>query len=124
MKKFVITVNGQPYDVEVEEVKTVKNSRPSTSQSVSSAQVPVAKTVSAPAPSASGSSKIESPMPGSILKIHVAKGDIVKRGQSLLILEAMKMENDIKAPADGKVIDVKVNQGDCVTLGQTLIEVA
>jgi pyruvate carboxylase subunit B len=63
-------------------------------------------------------------MPGSILKVHVTKGDIVKCGQSLLILEAMKMENDIKAPADGKVIDVKVSQGDCVTLGQTLIEVA
>lgn len=63
-------------------------------------------------------------MPGSILKINVAKGDTVKKGQSLLILEAMKMENDIKAPADGKVVDVKVSQGDCVTLGQTLIEVA
>jgi len=123
MKKFVITVNGQPYDVEVEEVKAVKNSKPSTAQSVSASPVS-AKTVSAPAPSASGSSKVNSPMPGSILKIHVAKGDMVKRGQSLLVLEAMKMENDIKSPADGKVIDVKVKQGDSVTLGQVLIEVA
>jgi len=123
MKKFVITVNGQPYDVEVEEVKTVRNTKPSTTQSVSSTQVSAAKTATAPASSATGSSKINSPMPGSILKINVNKGDTVKRGQSLLILEAMKMENDIKAPADGKVIDVKVSQGDCVTLGQTLIEV-
>lgn len=123
MKKFVITVNGQPYDVEVEEVKSVRSSKPSTSQSVSASPVS-AKTVSAPAPSASGSSKINSPMPGSILKINVAKGDMIKKGQSLVILEAMKMENDIKAPADGKVVDVKVTQGDCVTLGQTLIEVA
>jgi biotin carboxyl carrier protein len=123
MKKFVITVNGQPYDVEVEEVKSQKNSKPSTSQPVSASPVS-AKTVSAPAPSTSGLSKINSPMPGSILKINVAKGDTIKKGQSLLILEAMKMENDIKAPADGKVVDVKVAQGDCVTLGQTLIEVA
>jgi glutaconyl-CoA/methylmalonyl-CoA decarboxylase subunit gamma len=123
MKKFVITVNGQPYDVEVEEVKAVKNSKPSASQSVSASPVS-AKSVTAPTPSTSGSSKINSPMPGSILKINVAKGDTVKKGQSLLILEAMKMENDIKAPADGKVVDVKVSQGDCVTLGQLLIEVA
>jgi len=123
MKKFVITVNGQPYDVEVEEVKAVKNSKPSSAQSVSASPV-AAKSVSVSAPATSGSSKINSPMPGSILKVNVAKGDTVKKGQSLLILEAMKMENDIKAPADGKVIEVKVSQGDCVTLGQTLIEVA
>jgi glutaconyl-CoA/methylmalonyl-CoA decarboxylase subunit gamma len=123
MKKFVITVNGQPYDVEVEEVKAVKNSKPSSAQSVSASPV-AAKSVSVSAPATSGSSKITSPMPGSILKVNVAKGDTVKKGQSLLILEAMKMENDIKAPADGKVVEVKVSQGDCVTLGQTLIEVA
>ena len=123
MKKFVITVNGQPYDVEVEEVKAVKNSKPSSAQSVSASPV-AAKSVSVSAPATSGSSKINSPMPGSILKVNVAKGDTVKKGQSLLILEAMKMENDIKAPADGKVVEVKVSQGDCVTLGQTLIEVA
>ena len=123
MKKFVITVNGQPYDVEVEEVKAVKNSKPSSAQSVSASPV-AAKSVSVSAPATSGSSKINSPMPGSILKVNVAKGDTVKKGQSLLILEAMKMENDIKAPADGKVVEVKVSQGDCVSLGQTLIEVA
>ncbi len=124
MKKFVITVNGQPYDVEVEEVKAVKSSKPSTTQSVSAAQASAPKAASEPAKSVSGSSKVNSPMPGSILKIHVNKGDVVKRGQSLLVLEAMKMENDIKAPADGKVIDVKVKQGDSVTLGQILVEVA
>lgn len=123
MKKFVITVNGQPYDVEVEEVKAVKTSRPSSAQSVSASPV-AAKSVSASAPATSGASKVTSPMPGSILKVNVAKGDSVKKGQSLLILEAMKMENDIKAPADGKVVDVKVSKGDCVTLGQILVEVA
>ena len=123
MKKFVITVNGQPYDVEVEEVKAVKTSKPSSAQSVSASPV-AAKSVSASAPTTSGASKVTSPMPGSILKVNVAKGDTVKKGQSLLILEAMKMENDIKAPADGKVVDVKVSKGDCVTLGQILVEVA
>jgi Acetyl/propionyl-CoA carboxylase, alpha subunit len=123
MKKFVITVNGQPYDVEVEEVKAVKNSKPSATQSVSS-QPAAPKAAAESAKPVSGSAKVNSPMPGSILKIHVNKGDVVKQGQSLLILEAMKMENDIKSPADGKVIDVKVKQGDCVSLGQVLVEVA
>ena len=123
MKKFVITVNGQPYDVEVEEVKAAKTSKPSPAQSVSASPA-AAKSVSATAPTTSGASKVTSPMPGSILKVNVAKGDSVKKGQSLLILEAMKMENDIKAPADGKVVDVKVSKGDCVTLGQVLVEVA
>ncbi len=122
MKKFVITVNGQSYDVEVEEVKAAKTSKPSSAQPVSAAPA-AAKTVAA-APTTSGASKVTSPMPGSILKINVAKGDVVKKGQSLLILEAMKMENDIKAPADGKVVDIKVIKGDCVTLGQTLVEIA
>ena len=122
MKKFVITVNGQAYDVEVEEVKAAKTSKPLSAQSVSAAPA-AAKTVTA-APTTSGASKVTSPMPGSILKVNVAKGDVVKKGQSLLILEAMKMENDIKAPADGKVVDIKVIKGDCVTLGQTLVEIA
>lgn len=122
MKKFVITVNGQAYDVEVEEVKASKTSKPSTAQTVSAS--PAATKTVAAAPAVSGASKVTSPMPGSILKVNVAKGDAVKKGQSLLILEAMKMENDIKAPADGKVIDIKVIKGDCVTLGQTLVEIA
>ena len=115
MKKFVITVNGQPYDVEVEEVKTVKSSKPSSAQSVSASPA-TAKTVSAPAPSTSGSSKINSPMPGSILKVNVAKGDTIKKGQSLLILEAMKMENEIKAKGPATIAQVHVSVGDTVVV--------
>lgn len=126
MRKFIISVNGQQYDVEVEEVKNAKNSAASAANTTTS---PVQK---APAPAAAVSNNgaasngagvpISAPMPGNILKINVQKGDVVKRGQSLLILEAMKMENEITAPSNGKIGDIKVSQGECVTVGQTLVE--
>lgn len=121
MRKFIITVNGQQYDVEVEEVKNVRNAGPVSSGTVA-AKAPAAA-ASAPAASATnGSVKVNAPMPGSILKINVNTGDMVKRGDSLLILEAMKMENEIVAPEDGKIATIKVTKGQSVNLAQTLIE--
>jgi glutaconyl-CoA/methylmalonyl-CoA decarboxylase subunit gamma len=117
----MITVNGQQYEVDVEEVKSVKTAKPSASPAASVSAAPE-KAVQANAPAAHGTTKINAPMPGSIVKVIVKKGDAVKKGQSLLILEAMKMENEITAPSDGKVSDIKVIKGDCVNLGQTLIE--
>lgn len=121
MRKFIITVNGQQYDVEVEEVRNVKNSVPTSTNSVASKQT--SASASAPAAtSKNGSIKVNAPMPGSILKINVNTGDLVKKGQSLLILEAMKMENEIVAPADGKITAVKVTKGQTVNMAQPLIE--
>lgn len=124
MRKFLITVNDQQYEVGVEEVKSTKNSKPATAVAAPSVASP-AKAAAAPSPVKPGHSttKINSPMPGSILKVNVKAGDTVKRGQALLILEAMKMENEISSPADGKVVEVKVSVGQSVNLGQLLIEI-
>jgi biotin carboxyl carrier protein len=73
-------------------------------------------------PAASGSETVvSSPLPGVILEVSVKEGDSVKRGQKLMILEAMKMENVIEASADGKIVSIKANKGDSVLEGAPLI---
>ena len=106
MKKYRVNVNGTAYEVEIEEM----NGAP--------AAAPVA---AAPAPAASGAGEsITSPMPGNILAVNVAAGDTVKKGQVLMILEAMKMENEIMAPCDGTVTSVSVTKGAAVESGALL----
>ncbi|MBB6218143.1 biotin carboxyl carrier protein, partial [Anaerosolibacter carboniphilus] len=116
MKKFNITVNGNTYEVEVEEIGGV------------SAPAPAARPAAAPAPAAApkaaapkavpaGGKSITAPMPGTILDIKIKEGDTVKSGQVLVILEAMKMENEIMAPADGKVVSISTNKGASVNAG-------
>lgn len=110
MKKYRVNVNGTVYEVELEEMTGA----------------PAAAPVAAPAPSAAaapaaGGEKVTSPMPGTILSVNVAAGDAVKRGQVLMILEAMKMENEIVAPQDGTVASVNVNKGDTVNSGDVLV---
>ena len=125
MKKFIITVNDKKYEVEVEEVKKVKSSVLTSSNSSNGNVVNNKVTLPGiPEVKSTSSAKINAPMPGSILRVNVNKGDSVTKGQSLLILEAMKMENEIKSPVDGKISFIKVAQGDCVNLGQTLLEIA
>ena len=110
MKKYRVNVNGTAYEVEIEEM----NGAP--------AAAPVAAApAAAPAPAASGAGEsITSPMPGNILAVNVAAGDMVKKGQVLMILEAMKMENEIMAPRDGKVTAVAVTKGAAVESGALL----
>ena len=60
-------------------------------------------------------------MPGKILRVHIKKGDLVKKGQSLMVMEAMKMENEIKATQDGVVKEIKVNEGQAIETGADLI---
>ena len=110
MKKYRVNVNGTAYEVEIEEM----NGAP--------AAAPVAAApAAAPAPAASGAGEsITSPMPGNILAVNVAAGDTVKKGQVLMILEAMKMENEIMAPHDGKVTAVAVTKGAAVESGALL----
>ena len=109
MKKYKVNVNGTAYEVEIEEMTGAP------------AAAPVAAPAAAPAPVASGAGEsITSPMPGNILAVNVAAGDMVKKGQVLMILEAMKMENEIMAPRDGKVTAVAVTKGAAVESGALL----
>ncbi len=111
MRRFNVTVNGVSYDVVVEEIGA-------------EAAAPVAAPKAAPAPIAvapkaapagnAGAVAVKAPMPGTIMKVNVAPGQAVKKGDVLCVLEAMKMENDISAPQDGVVASVNVQKGASV----------
>ena len=113
-----IEVNGTPYSVEMD--KPVKAAKPSTRHAAAPRTSTGAPVVSRPAASQSKSAT-KSPLPGVILDIKVKEGDTVKRGQTVVILEAMKMENNINAEKDGKVTAIKVNKGDAVLEGTDLV---
>ncbi len=130
MKKYLITVNGNQYEVEVEEIKdnsvaapavqaepAVRSAAPSPAPAAAPAPKPAAVSSVVPA----GASTITAPMPGTILKVNVSVGDAVKKGQVLLILEAMKMENEIVAASDGKIASVNVAKGSSVNAGDVLV---
>ena len=114
MKKYTITVNGVAYDVTVEEGGSVASAPKAVPAAPAAAPAPAA-----PA-GAQGSVKVESPMPGKILAVKKNVGDAVKSGDVILVLEAMKMENDIVAPQDGTVASINVSVGDSVESGATL----
>lgn len=130
MRKFNITVNGTTYEVDVEEVGGVAPVARPVAQPARQA-APVAAPVQAPAPAApankapvavsEGATTIVSPMPGTILDIKVSVGSVVNKGDNLLILEAMKMENDIMAPVGGKVVSINTTKGASVNSGEVLI---
>lgn len=116
-----VEVNGTPYSVEIDrevkESKTPKLVRPDAIPSTDS-YPSVAKTVS---PGTATSGAVKSPLPGVILSINVREGDKVKVGQRLLVLEAMKMENNIDSDKEGTIKSIKVRQGDSVMEGDVLI---
>lgn len=121
MRKFVINVNGKSYEVEVEEVGAA--TPPATAYSAPMPQVSLPKETATPVSATVpvGASAIKAPMPGTIVSVKVKAGDMVKTGDVVCILEAMKMENEIMAPSDGKVVSVNVNQGDSVNTGDALV---
>ncbi len=124
MKQLKVTVNGKAYDVTVEEIggSSDFNGANNTANASAPKSEPIAEAKSQSANSASaGSIKIESPMPGTILSVNVKKGDSVKKGDVLIILEALKMENEICAPNDGTVADVNVSTGNSVESGTLLL---
>lgn len=119
MKRFNITVNGKAYDVAVEEI--TDGSAPVQAAAPSATAAPAAPALAAaPAPAAGEGTKVTAPMPGNILDVKVNTGDTVTKGQVLMVLEAMKMENDIVAPCDGKVTSVVAKKGDTVNASDTL----
>ena len=119
MKQYTITVNGVAYDVTVEEKnggvvsapKAVEKSAPAAAAPVASAPQTAAK---------EGNVAVSAPMPGKILAVKAKEGDSVKAGDVILVLEAMKMENDIVAPQDGVVASINVKVGDSVESGAKL----
>ena len=125
MKKFNVTVNGTTYEVEVEEVKAAGSApvaRP--------AAAPAPKPAAAPAPAAApvakatagaGEHSIDAPMPGKVVKLVASEGAAVKAGEVLLILEAMKMQNEITADADGTVKKFNVAAGQSVKAHESLV---
>ena len=114
MRKFSITVNGQAYEVEVEEI----GGAPGYAAAPAPAAAPAApKAAAAPA----GAEAVKSPMPGTINAVNVTAGQTVKKGDVLCILEAMKMENEIMAPRDGVVASVNVTKGATVASGDVLL---
>lgn len=131
MRNLKVTVNGTVYDVQVEEVEASETPAASASASAQAFSVPQ-KTASAAAPApvpatrepkkaAAGSETIESPMPGTIVGVNVTDGQSVKKGDTLVVLEAMKMENEIMAPRDAEVAAVLVSKGDSVQAGTPLV---
>ena len=118
MKNYTITVNGNVYEVTVEEGFTGAASAPAAAPKAAPAPAPAAAPA-APA-GAAGAVAITAPMPGKILGVKASAGQAVKKGQVVLILEAMKMENEIVAPQDGTIATINVNTGDSVEPGATL----
>ena len=104
MKNYTITVNGNVYDVTVEEGGAGSAAAPK----------PAAQT------GAAGAVKVNAPMPGKILSVKASAGQAVKKGEVIMILEAMKMENEIVAPQDGTIAGINVSAGDSVEAGAVL----
>lgn len=118
MKNYTITVNGNVYDVTVEET----GSTPSTASAPrrAAAAAPAAAAPKAAAPAGAGSIKVEAGAAGKVFKLEAKVGDAVKKGDTLLILEIMKMETPVVAPQDGTVASIDVAVGDSVESGALL----
>ena len=117
MKAYKVTVNGNVYEITLE---VIDKADIKAAPAPAAAPAPVAAPAPAAAPAAAGATTVSAPMPGNILKVNVSAGQAVKKGDVLMILEAMKMENEICAPADGTVASVNVNSGATVESGAVL----
>ena len=108
MKTYKVTVNGTAYEITLEAVDAAEIKTPA----------------AAPAAAPAGGETVTSPMPGTILDVKVAQGQAVKKGDVLMILEAMKMENEIMAPCDGTIASVNATKGSSVETGAVLCVIA
>lgn len=125
MKKYRVNVNGTQYDITLEVLEddaAMATAPVSTKAEAAPAPATPAPVAAAKVPA--GAQSINAPMPGTILSVNVKAGQTVKRGDMLLILEAMKMENEIMAPCDGTVGTVNVNKGQSVKTGELMLTLA
>ncbi|MBR4514735.1 MAG: biotin/lipoyl-binding protein [Lachnospiraceae bacterium] len=118
MKNYRITVNGTAYDVAVEEVGA--GAAPAAAPVAAPVAAPAAPVPAPAAAGAAGSIVVAAPMPGKIINVKANVGQSVKKGEVILLLEAMKMENEVVAPEDGTVASINVSAGDTVEAGDTL----
>ena len=118
MKKYNVTVNGTAYEItlEVADAAEIKATAPAAAPAAAPAPAAPAAPTAAPA----NGETVTAPMPGTILAVNVSNGAAVKKGDVLMVLEAMKMENEIVAPADGTVASVNVTKGASVETGAVL----
>ena len=134
MSKYKITLNGKSYEIEVEalaegEAKSPSSKAPDTAASATKAAPAAASAAKAPAaaapsaPVSGGAGAVNAPMPGTILRVNKNVGDQVNAGEAVVVLEAMKMENDINSAKAGVIKSLFVKQGDTVAAGQVLFEV-
>ena len=120
--KYKVTLNGRTYEIEVEAGKAMLLDEYEAIAPAAPAAAPVAAAAAPAAPAAAPAAPaVTAPMPGTILKVNVQNGQAVKAGQVLVVLEAMKMENEIMAPKDGTVTQVVVSKGASVDTGAPLV---
>lgn len=119
MRNFLVNVNGTQYEVAVEEI----DGKAAPAVKPAQAAAPVAAPAAAPVAAPAGGAKVTAPMPGTILGINVKDGEAVKAGQTIFVLEAMKMESDIVAPVAGTVRGVVVTKGASVSAGDLLCSI-
>ena len=135
--KYKVTLNNRTYEVEVEAGQAmlideyeayapapIAQAAPVAAAPVAAAPVAAAPAAAAPAVSVAAGEVVKSPMPGNILKINVSLGQKVNEGDALLILEAMKMENEVVAPKPGTIAQIIVSKGAVVETGAPLIVIA
>ena len=120
MRKFKVNVNGVAYTVEVAEEGVVAAAPVAAAPVAAPAPAPAPAPAAAPAVVAAGDTPLTAPMPGKVSKIVAKAGDVVKKGDVVLMLEAMKMQNEIAAPVDGTVKSINVNVNENVKPGQTM----
>ena len=128
--KYKITLNGRTYEVEVEagkamlldEYEAIAPTAPAAAAAAPAAAAPAAAPAAPAAPAVTGAGDaVNAPMPGTILKVNVQNGQAVKEGDVLVVLEAMKMENEILAPKNGTVTQVLVSKGSTVDTGAPMV---
>ena len=125
MRKFKVNVNGVAYNVEVAEEGVVAVAAPAAAPVAAAAPAPVAAApapvAAAPAPvAAAGDTTMNAPMPGSVSKIVAREGQVVKKGDVIIMLEAMKMQNEMASPVAGTVKSIAVSVGESVKPGQIM----
>ena len=123
MKRYQVNVNGTNYDITIEEVDA-SAVQAAPAPAAAPAPTPAPAPAAAPTAAPAGGREITSPMPGTILAVNVTPGQSVKQGDVLVVLEAMKMENEIMADADGTVGSVLVTKGQSVDSGAVLCTLA